>query len=375
MSGAGSPAGGGPAPAPGSLAALAALVRHTAPAVTAPPLRLRVTRDGGDPEVVDVPELPFAIGGRRSCDLTLRPGVPGLHGFVELAEDGRPEYRPEDGAAAFALEPGRAFKVGPFLLEVLAPPGAAPAPAPDPDALEPVLENLLELLPKLWAAEGPDALLPPILDCLRESFGADWAGLYAPPEGEADAALRYAVGDRPAGAGRPLSRTVLRELLAGDGPLLAPDLHHDPTYRDAASIPAEVRAVIAAPLARAGADHGVVYLESRTAGRRYTGRERALLGRACAFVADLMGRAAAARAAEDARDRLGEAHRLEVAGATPATSWSGPGRAWRRCASRWPRSPARPPRSWCSASPAPARSWSPGRCTSPRPGPPGPSWR
>ena len=271
-------------------------------------LWLHVLREGRYVESARLGTLPLSIGSKPGSGLRLDdPEVEATEGKVVLGHDGVPEYRGRASGQRVPMTPGAHLRVGPYLVAVAADPGGEGA-GPDP-----VLPRVLALLPRLWdeAAGRPD--LAALLEALREIFGAAWGALVRLPEGEGDPELLVQVGTRPGGEA-PLSRTVMARVADADGPVLVDPGLDDEGGVEVASIPLEVRSVLAAPLTRGDQHEGLVYLESPRSRKTFTAAERDTLVALCGFAAAHLSSREEAHRQRTRGAALGRLYQDELAG-------------------------------------------------------------
>ncbi len=269
-------------------------------------LLLHVLREGRWIESAPLSDLPFSIGSRGGSDLVL-PELEGRQGRVVLGPDGIPEYRGVADSRRVALQPGTHLELGPYTLAV------APAPEARSGGPEAVLERILELLPDLWdeTAGRPD--LHALLASLVELFGASWGALVRLPEDGGEPELVHQAGDRAARGAR-LSRTVLRRVMEAEGPVLVDPGLEAGGGTPVASIPLEVRSVLAAPLPGEGEPLGLVYLESPRSRKTFSPAERATLRTLCRFAAAHLESRREASLSRTRGAALAHLYREEVAG-------------------------------------------------------------
>ncbi len=263
-----------------------------------------VVRTGEDRDVeVGLDELPVSLGSDPACTLRLpAPGVQPVHGVVDLDEAGTLVYRPTAGGRPVPLAEGVRFRIGPCQSRVESRGSEAGARL---DANRP-LEALLRALPRLWEETDPSG---PLLDALREGFGASWGAILV-RSGRGWKTLRTS-GDRHQGEGDRVSRTVLGRLEEGRGPILTTDVHADPQLSAAVSIPPEVRSVIATRIAIPEGPDAALYLESPQTRRTWSEAESLMLDHLGTLAGVHLEKARASRALEAETRRLGELHRRE----------------------------------------------------------------
>ena len=249
-------------------------------------LHLLVQRDGIPARAVRVREFPLRIGAGADCQLRLEDaGLPALHGELTRSPRGTLRYRSAGDDGLVRLEDGACLQVGPYALFPVELPGQDPASS---------LTPLLELVPALWQAREDDLPVAPLLQALRSLFGARWGAVVRCSEGE-EVEVLHAAGERPPGCGQAVSRTVLERLQRAEEPVLQVMVGGDEELQGAASIPPEVRAVIAGELRHGDQLEGVVYLENPVSGHEFTPTEGLLLRRLAAFAGEVLARARRAR--------------------------------------------------------------------------------